>query len=375
MKVLITGRAGLFDTMGGDRVQIENTAQELRKLGVEVDIQTGTNINCASYDLVHIFQLDWNPACFFQAKEASRLGIPVVFSPIHHNIEEVMRFENEFAFDFRRISKFLFKNQFHRDLFKEFYRALSDHRRLYPVLYAMLKGLDNMYRDTIKMSKVLLVQTVAEAEDLKKTFKVDFAWRKVSNGVSDQFIKISDIKNPLDIENYFICVGRIEPRKNQLNLIKAVAELREETKIDYRLVLVGHKSKVKHFEYTKAVDEGIKKYHWLKYVSHVPNHLIAAYYKYAKVGVSVSWFETSGLTSMEALFCGANAVATGERAHEFLGELATYCDPGSIKSIKDALATEFNKPRPVLSEELRKEYTWSHVAEKTLEVYNSIYNK
>jgi len=38
MKVLMVGRPDLFKYYGGDRVQIENTASELRNLGVEVDL-------------------------------------------------------------------------------------------------------------------------------------------------------------------------------------------------------------------------------------------------------------------------------------------------------------------------------------------------
>ena len=40
MKVLMLGRIGLLDARGGDRVQVENTALELKNLGVEVDIRT-----------------------------------------------------------------------------------------------------------------------------------------------------------------------------------------------------------------------------------------------------------------------------------------------------------------------------------------------
>ena len=41
-------------------------------------------------------------------------------------------------------------------------------------------------------------------------------------------IEISYKGKPIKFEDYLICVGRIEPRKNQLNVINAVKLLREE---------------------------------------------------------------------------------------------------------------------------------------------------
>jgi len=45
MKVLMLGRIDLFQNRGGDTVQIENTAEELRNLGVEVDICSDLSVD------------------------------------------------------------------------------------------------------------------------------------------------------------------------------------------------------------------------------------------------------------------------------------------------------------------------------------------
>ena len=34
------GRIGLLENGGGDRIQVEHTAEELRRLGLEVDVKT-----------------------------------------------------------------------------------------------------------------------------------------------------------------------------------------------------------------------------------------------------------------------------------------------------------------------------------------------
>ena len=88
MKILMWGRADLFNG-GGDQIQIENTAEELRKLGVEVDVSTSLETDPTSYDLVHVFQLDWAPESNLYARKAKSHKKPLVLSPIHHSVKEV----------------------------------------------------------------------------------------------------------------------------------------------------------------------------------------------------------------------------------------------------------------------------------------------
>jgi len=95
-------------------------------------------------------------------------------------------------------------------------------------------------------------------------------------------------------------------------------------------------------------------------------------YKYAKVCVSASWFETTGLTSLEALVSGTNTVASGERAKEYLGDHASYCDPGDIDSIAQAIKKEYNSSRPKIDRSFVSSFTWEAAAKKTLTVYEQL---
>lgn len=76
MKVLMLGRIGILESGGGDKVQIENTAEELRKLGVEVDVRDNLNMDVSRYDIVHVFQLDWTAEPYFYAKKAKSYNKP-----------------------------------------------------------------------------------------------------------------------------------------------------------------------------------------------------------------------------------------------------------------------------------------------------------
>lgn len=375
MNVLMQGRFGLFDALGGDRVQIENTAEELRKLGVKIDTSFTLDTGLDKYDLIHVFQLDWTAETHLMVKRAHEAGKPVVLSPIHHKVSEVKRFDEEYVFDFRRISKVLFKDQHNRDVFKNVYRSLMNPKMLKPTLYSIVHGLKNMHKNTIRMSDMVLVQTELEAKDLRDEYNEDFVWEKVSNGVSARFLNLEKLPNPFDFGNYIFCVGRIEPRKNQLKVIEAVKMLRKELDQDLRLVLVGGQNPKNHFEYTRHFRKALNDNSWITYVGYVPYEKIPAYFQHAKVCVNASWFETTGLTLLEALYCTTNAVASSPRAEEILGDYASYCDPGDVSSIKAAIKKEIFAERPEMSDDMKKEYTWENTAKKTLKVYKEVLKK
>lgn len=373
MRILLWTRSDCFTAKGGDMVQVENTLLELKKLGVKVDVSDKTKVDLDKYDIIHLFQLDWTPETFLHAKMVKKAGKKLVVSPIHHNIDEVKKFDDEYAFGLRRLSRILFTDQFHRDTFKNIYRSVLDKNKVLPTLYSLFAGLKRMNRKTLEMADYVLTQTELEAKDLEKLYKVKFNWEIIPNGVSDSFLNPTDVKNLLPFEDYIVSVGRIEPRKNNLNLIASVKELRKDLGEDLRLVFVGKKSN-KHKEYTDLFEMELKANSWITYLDYLNYMQMPSIYKYAKVCASTSWFETTGLTLLEALFMGTNAVSTSPRAKELLGDLCSYCEPNDIKSIKLAIKTELNKKRPVLPGLFKKEYTWENTARKTLEIYKKVLN-
>lgn len=373
MKILLWTRADCFKSKGGDMVQVENTFLSLKKLGVDVDITDKNYVDLSDYDLVHLFQLDWTAETYLHALQAKKNKKKIVLSPIHHNLEEVKKFDDEYVFGLRRISKYLFPDQFQRDTFKNIYRSFLDKSKVIPTLYSIFIGLKKMHQEVIKMSDYVLTQTKLEAQDMKKAYGVSFNWEVVPNGVSEKFTNPVISKNPLGFENYILCVGRIEPRKNNLNIIGAVSKLRRELNKEIKLVFVGRKSS-KHLEYTKLFEEELKNNPWITFLDYVSYDQMPTIYKNAKVCISASWFETTGLTLLEALFMGTNAVSSSNRAREILGEMVSYCLPWDLESIKEALKIEYSKPRPKLPKNFQVEYTWDNTAKKTLEVYRKVLN-
>ena len=266
----------------------------------------------------------------------------------------------------------LFRDQHRRDTFKNVYRSIFDRRKAKPTLFSVFYGLARMHRKTLSWSDVVLVQTEVEARDLEDTYKVSFDWRKVPNGVGRAFLNRDSYANELGLTNYILCVGRIEPRKNQLSVIEAVKNFRGKHGLEVNLVLVGTKPGKQHFEYLRKFNKALEENPWIKYIEKVPYEKMPSLYHFAKVSVSASWFETTGLTSLEAVLSGCNAVAAGERAKEYLQDWASYCRPEDVKSIEEAIEKEYFSETRVIPAEMYSEYTWENAARKTREVYKEV---
>lgn len=354
-------------------MQIENTAGELKKLGVEVMVCTQLNtVDIRKYDLVHVFQLDWVPETYFYVREAKKHGKPIVLSPIHHSEHEVKKFDDIYTFGLRKLVGLFVHKQEHRDILKNIYRSFHHRSKFLPTLKGAFFGYRKTQQKALALCDVVLVQTEQEAKDLQTTYGLDLNWRKVVNGVSEQFLSVREYYNKTGLTDYVICVGRIEARKNQLSVIEAMKLLRKEEGFkEVNLVFLGRRSE-HHKNYLLKFDRELKANSWIRHPGFVPQEDIPDYYHFAKAGVSASWFETTGLTSLEALFCGTNVVASGDRARELLGDLAVYCDPADVNSIKEAVAKAYRRPIPCLPADFRKLYTWENTARQTLEVYRGL---
>ncbi len=374
MRVLFQSRVDLLQKKGGDTVQVIKTAEELRKLGVEVDLDCNIGAQVDSYDLVHVFQLDWVCESYLHVLNAKKAGKKVVLSPIHHSEKEVKQYEKEERYTFRRVSNIFITSQEFLDVLKNVYRSFFDLRKLYPTLLSIKDGFRNQQKKVLKMSDAILTQTDKEFQFLKRDFGVDISCVKIQLGVSDDFLNPIK-KKYFDFSDYILTVGRIEPRKNQLKIIEAVKLLNKTKGLNLKLVIVGSLNS-NNFEYYMRFNRLLKENNFVEYVPKVNYEDMPSVYNGAKVCVSGSYFETTGLTLIEAALSGTNVVArngdTGEVVREYLGDIPEYCNPSSIESISEAIFRAYKKERPEISNEFRNKYTWANVAKETLKVYNEL---
>ena len=103
----------------------------------------------------------------------------------------------------------------------------------------------------------------------------------------------------------------------------------------------------------------------------MPQDQLVQYYQKAKVHVLPSWFETTGLSSIEAAVMGCNVVITDKGdAKEYFGSSAFYCDPLEPQSILAAVERASNcRYNENLHNMILKRYTWKQAAIQTLKAY------
>jgi glycosyltransferase involved in cell wall biosynthesis len=214
------------------------------------------------------------------------------------------------------------------------------------------------------MTQMLLPNSKSEYERLSRAYNIQKRYEIIPNGIDKNLFRpgISEIQRD---EQLILCVARIEGRKNQLNLIRAIAHT------PYRLVLIGAvaTNQTDYYEQCKqAAGPNIE------FIDFLEQKLLLDYYRKAKVHVLPSWFETTGLSSLEAAAMGCNIVITRKGdAYEYFENDAYYCDPESTDSIFRAIDQAARNKIPLeLSSKVLNQFTWEIAAKKTMEAYFDI---
>jgi glycosyltransferase involved in cell wall biosynthesis len=112
----------------------------------------------------------------------------------------------------------------------------------------------------------------------------------------------------------------------------------------------------------------------MQFIDFIPQEQLLDYYSKAKVHILASWFETTGLSNLEAGAMGCNLVV-GRRGdvEEYFEDLVEYCEPDDLKSIRAAIEKSWNKEvSPILQSRIFNNFTWKAAAKITYEAYQTI---
>lgn len=137
---------------------------------------------------------------------------------------------------------------------------------------------------------------------------------------------------------YLLSVGTLEPRKNQLSLVKAFmqADLTEA-----QLVLIGGQTPYQRQIEAFIAQNGL--HSKVKILNQVPFAELLVWYKHARVFGYVSVFEGFGIPIVEALHSGVPVLAaTGSCLEEAGGGGALYCAPHDIEAMAQKLKQLWN---------------------------------
>lgn len=375
MRVLMQIRPDAKELPGGDVVQILKTKTYLERIGVEVDVSSELEPNLQKYDVVHLFLLNFHFYENYQRfSNSKKQGKCVVLSPIYWNPH---CFVSAGLSDFTNLKEKLYYS-LPDGVLREFLSATFHKKLTKELSYIYLTNLARLNlqkrRNQIEMLRSvdsILPNSRIEAELLRTDFELGDGCRFfiVPNATDSSFQNATadDFISKYGLNDFILSVGRIEPNKNQLSLIRAL----EGTGL--RLVLIGGPRGMLSDYYRRCKFEADRNVLFLDWMKHDD---LASAYAAAKVHALPSWFETTGLVSLEAGLAGCNIVTTFEGApREYFGEHAWYCDPRYTKSIRIAVEKAYAAKKTLaLRNHILENFTWEKTAQKTLEAYKNALN-
>jgi glycosyltransferase involved in cell wall biosynthesis len=351
LRVMFVLRPDASARPGGDVVQALSTARALEALGVTVEIAETTTPDPRGFDIAHIFGVFEPDVSEPQMDACRKAGARIALSPIWWDL-------SEFVVRARECERVLRGKP-----------ARIDPELL--KLRATPTGKLTRGRDKVRFEKrlqrqaalmrsadVLLPNSATEAHAYAETLGISAIPTVVVCNATDARAYAGRMSERSGI----VCVGRLEPRKNQAMLLYALRDL------DVEITLVGLDYDA---EYSELCDRFTTPR--VKRVGPLPHHDVFALLARSAVHVLPSWLETPGIASLEAAAAGARMVIGGGGCEfDYFGHEAAYVDPGDPGSIRSAveraLAAGPRSPSDGLDQRMAG-FTWAHAAAQTLRAY------
>lgn len=350
-RLLMQIRRDAFSATGGDTMVLRRLAQEMRR-NPAIDLHIDTfGISPAGFDLVQLFNFatPWETEIF--ARECVRHGVPYVVTTMH---EDWLKFYTQMITYGRLLEAY---TQYGQP--REKWPLMVDHAKR---LMRPQPPLDNGF--TAAHAAALIHSGAQELECLSRCYPRVTSLHHCFYGceVSARGDGGALFERTYGLRDYVLCVGRIEYRKNQLMLLKAL----EDSPVT--VVFVGGAG-VAEPTYESAC-RVFRRSGQTVFLNRLSDELLASAYSGARVHALPSWYELPGLVSIEAAHYGCNVVASDYGTiRDYLGELPFYCEPDSPQSIREAVEAAYESgPRPSLADHVRQ-FTWRRAAERHLEVY------
>jgi glycosyltransferase involved in cell wall biosynthesis len=355
LRVAIIARSTLYTVPGGDTVQAVQTAKRLVDMGLTVDIKlTDDEIDYNRYDLLHFFNIIRPADMLYHSHKA---GKPYVVSTI---LVDYSEYDKQYRKGLGRLFSYLPGDSI--EYIKSIARWLLGRDALASPSY-LWRGQRRSILHILNNAQLILPNSESEYRRVMKAYPSEVKYQVVPNGIDPQLFQY-DAAAGWD-NNLVICVARIEGIKNQLNLIKALNNTR------FKLLLIGNHSPNQSAYYNECRNIAAAN---IEFIDHLPQRELVAYYRRAGVHVLPSWFETTGLSSLEAAAMGCNLVITDKGdTREYFEDDAFYCDPADVESIVKAVERASTaEHNPDLRERILQKYTWAQAAKCTLAAYQQI---
>ena len=172
---------------------------------------------------------------------------------------------------------------------------------------------------------------------------------------------------------FVLYTGGMDYRKNIGGLLAAYAGLEQDVKDAHKLVIVGRLGlENQHGSYPEEAKRlGIADR--VVFTGHVPDDELVLLYQAATLFVFPSLYEGFGLPVVEALACGAPALAGRNSSLVELMEqeeaLFDPADPASIRAALAAALTDGDRLDRLRRPDIAKQFSWRAIADRTVAAY------
>ncbi len=205
----------------------------------------------------------------------------------------------------------------------------------------------------------------------------------IYNGVSSVYrpIPSESVKKRLggvvpESSQVFLFVGRFDPYKNIVGLIKSFNDLKQEGNPELKLVIVGEED-ARYPEAPRLVkDLGLEKEVIL--TGYLEEEELVYWYNRAAAFILPTFYEGFGLPIVEAFACGCPVITSNVASvPEVAGDAAILIEPGSQTALTEAMRRILRDA--LLKENLRQKglaraqlFSWEKTAKGVLEVYKRL---
>ena len=356
LHVLVQNRPDAFSARGGDTIVMGQLYNSLRDLNVEIDVACGSP-NLTNIDLVHLINLTVRKTGTEVTRNAERYGVPLVVTTL---LEDWPRYLEKSLETARVFQQYMISGGDER-LFRD------GMERVRNLQEQAIVGNEHI----VDYASALIACGETEAKIIRDSYPTANEKIAVAKfGITDMsklaHAEPKEIRRALGFGDYIVCCGRLETRKNQLMLLKALQES------DIPIMLVGGGFSAQP-EYVQLIRSFNRKGRIIP-VQRVSLHKLANIMKGARAHVLPSWYELPGLVTLEAASCGTPVVASdwGAILDYLPSELIQICQPDNPESIYDAVMKALDTPRSEELAECAKSYTVEKFGEQVHRIYESV---
>ncbi len=351
MNILFSSRHDVFRQSGGDTLHMLTYAHALESLGVKVFLPG--QIPDQKPDLIHHFNIGRPESALAHLRRFP--GKPLLISSVYVDYSLA---DSQNRSVLRHLSGWLLNKQ-KREYWKAYYRFLRRQREKLDPQYRKL-GHAKSVNCLLKRADAVLTASHSEAGRLAADFPDVFFRSHILPPALSSIFNVTE--NHSKNDDWILCAARFEPLKNQLRLIKAVKGT------TFKLFLAGiaapnHKAYLARCK--QAADNNVV------FLGSLSQSELLYYYQKCAIHALPSFFETTGLSTLEALSQGCKAVVgAGSDVRDIFVDRVHYADPRNENSIRKALIAA--------SKDGRNHQQWVHthfdpnrLAERLVEIYKS----